>query len=217
MTTHPETAEIFLVRHAPVVKRPGHVPASNPPIIEQPYRLDRITDVLPRGADWHVSPRQRTRQTAALLTPHLDPARMNEDSRLAEMEFGDWADRPVADVWDEIKDGPLHNWSFVTAGTVPPGGSSFHDLIRQVAGWMDDLATSFTPAPRIVVTHAGVIRAAICIAMAAAPEHAVGIAVPHFGVARLRLMDPTRATAAGGSWLFARLSDQQVVPVSSSD
>jgi hypothetical protein len=53
--------------------------------------------------------------------------------------------------------------------------------------------------------------------MAAAPEHAVGIAVPHFGVARLRLMDPTRATAAGGSWLFAGLSDQQVVPVSSSD
>jgi len=212
MTAHPETAEIFLVRHAPVVKRPGHVPPSDPPIIDQPYALRELTAMLPRDAEWHVSPLQRARQTAALLMPHLAPASTHEDSRLAEMEFGGWADRPVAEVWAEIKDGPLHNWSFVTAGTTPPGGGSFHDLVRQVQGWMDGLADEFSATPRIAVTHAGVIRAAISIAMAAVPDHAVGIPVPHFGVARLRLMDPDRATAAGGSWLFAGLSDPQAVP-----
>ena len=205
MTTHPETADIFLVRHAPVVKKPGHVPPSDPPIIDQPYALETITSMLPSDAEWHVSPLHRTRQTAALLMPHLDPAAIHEDSRLAEMEFGAWADRPVSDVWNEIKDGPLHNWSFVTADRTPPDGGSFIDLVTQVRGWMDDLAASFTPTPRIVVTHGGVIRAAISVALAAQPEHAVGIPVPHFGVARLCLMDPARATAAGGNWLFAGL------------
>ena len=212
MTSHPETAEIFLIRHAPVVKEAGHVPPADPPIVEQSYRLEALASMLPTGADWQVSPLHRTKQTAALLTPRLAPALMQEDARLAEMEFGDWAGRPVSDVWDEIKDGPLHNWSFVTADTTPPGGSSFHDLVGQVQGWMDDLAANFTPAPRIMVTHGGVIRAAISIAMAGASEHAVGIPVPHFGVARLRLMDPARAKAAGGAWLFAGLSDPQAVP-----
>lgn len=212
MTPHPETADIFLVRHAPVVKKPGHVPPSNPPIIDQPYALEMITHMLPSGADWYVSPLLRTQQTAALLTQRLEPASMQEDGRLAEMEFGAWADRPVSDVWNEIKDGPLHNWSFVTAGTTPPDGGSFIDLVDQVRGWMDDLAGSFTPKPRIVVTHGGVIRAAISVALAAEPEHAVGIPVPHFGVARLSLMDPARAIAEGGSWLFAGLSDPLAVP-----
>lgn len=212
MTAHPETADIYFVRHAPVVKKPGHVPPSDPPIIDQPYALQAITGLLPQSADWHVSPMRRAQQTAALLSPRLSPASMHQDSRLAEMEFGAWADRPVTDVWEEIKDGPLHNWSFVTAGTTPPDGGSFIDLISQLRGWMDELATSFTPSPRIIVTHAGVIRAAICIAMAAEPEHAVGIPVPHFGVLRLRLMDPSHASAAGGSWLFAGLTDPAAVP-----
>lgn len=215
MTSHPETADIFFVRHAPVEKKPGHVPPSDPPIIDQPYELEMIAGMLPSDADWHVSPLSRTRQTTALLTPHLRPASLQEDTRLAEMEFGSWADRPVADVWDEIKGGPLHNWSFVTAGTTPPDGESFNDLIVRVGGWMDALAAGFTPTPRIVVTHSGVIRAAISIAMAASPEHVVGIPVPHFGVAHLRLMNPARASEAGGSWLFAGLSDPQAVPAGS--
>jgi len=212
MTAHPATADIFLIRHAPVVKTPGHVPPSNPPIIDQPYNLQPLLGMLPSGADWHVSPLDRTRQTAALLTAHLEPGSLQEDDRLAEMEFGAWAGQPVSDVWNEIKDGPLHNWSFVTADTTPPDGNSFNDLTGQVRNWMDDLAASFTPAPRIVITHAGVIRAAIAITMAAAPEHAVGIPVPHFAVAQLRLMDPERASARGGGWLFAGLSDPQAVP-----
>jgi len=213
MTPHPETAEIFFVRHAPVVKRAGHVPPSDPSIIDQDYILDPLIAMLPRGADWHVSPFDRTRQTAALLAPHLEPGSTTEDDRLAEMEFGDWADRPVADVWNKIKDGPLHNWSFVTADTTPPGGTSFAELSRRVESWMSELAGNFTPAPRIVVTHAGVMRAVIGIAMAAQPDQVVGIPVPYFGVARLCLMDPQRATQAGGCWLFSGLADPQVAPL----
>ncbi|MGC6452792.1 MAG: histidine phosphatase family protein [Candidatus Puniceispirillaceae bacterium] len=211
MTDHPDIAEIFFIRHAPVAKLAGHVPPADPPILDQTYALDALVETLPQGAIWHVSPLTRAHQTAALLTPGLAPAAMREDERLAEMEFGTWADRPVAEVWDEIKDGPLHNWSFVTASRKPPDGESFDELVMRVGAWMEDLAADFAPAQHVVVTHAGVIRAMMCKVLAAPPDHCIGIPVPHFGVARVTLMDPARATADGGPWLFAGLSDPRAV------
>ena len=56
MSRHPETSEIFFVRHAPVVKKSGHVPPADPPIQDLDYRLERVAAMLPQGADWHVSP-----------------------------------------------------------------------------------------------------------------------------------------------------------------
>jgi hypothetical protein len=46
MNDHPDTCEFFFIRHAPVVKQPGHVPPADPPIEEMPYALDRLTDLL---------------------------------------------------------------------------------------------------------------------------------------------------------------------------
>ena len=56
MSRHPETSEIFFVRHAPVVKKSGHVPPTDPPIQDLDYRLEQVAAMLPQGADWHVSP-----------------------------------------------------------------------------------------------------------------------------------------------------------------
>ena len=111
MSRHPETSEIFFIRHAPVVKKSGHVPPADPPIQDLDYRLERVAAMLPQGADWHVSPLLRAHQTAALLTPLLAPKSMTESANLAEMDLGTWAERPVAEVWEEIERGPLHNWS----------------------------------------------------------------------------------------------------------
>ena len=212
MSRHPETSEIFFVRHAPVVKKSGHVPPADPPIQDLDYRLEQVAAVLPQGADWHVSPLLRARQTAALLTPLLAPKSMTESANLAEMDLGTWAERPVAEVWEEIERGPLHNWSFVTAELEPPGGDSFATLMKRVGSWMDEAAESFTTEPQIVVAHSGVIRAALAHALQASPDHAVGVPVPHFGILHLRLMEPARASAAGGHWLFAGLKDPEALP-----
>ena len=207
MTTHPDSCEVFFIRHAPVVKLAGHVPPADPPITPDNFTVTPLVSQLPEAALWHVSPLQRARQTADLLTPSLRPARLTTAPELVEMDQGAWHDRPVADVWDQIKDGPLHNWTFVTPDRVAPNGESFVMLAARVAGWMQQLAADFTPTPRIVVCHAGVIRAAMAVALAAPPDHVVGIPVPHFGVLKLTLMDPARATAAGGPWLFRELTD----------
>ena len=212
MSRHPETSEIFFVRHAPVVKKSGHVPPADSSILDLDYRLERVAAMLPQGADWHVSPLLRTHQTAALLTPLLAPKSMTESANLAEMDLGTWAERPVAEVWEEIERGPLHNWSFVTAELEPPGGDSFATLMKRVGSWMDEAANSFTAEPQIVIAHSGVIRAALAHALQASPDHAVGVPVPHFGILHLRLMDPARASAAGGHWLFAGLTDPEALP-----
>ena len=212
MSKHPETGEIFFVRHAPVIKKSGHVPPADPPIQELDYRLEQVAAMLPQGACWHVSPLLRAHQTAALLTPLLAPKSMTENANLAEMDLGDWAERPVAEVWEEIERGPLHNWSFVTAELEPPGGDSFTTLMKRVGIWMDEAADGFTADPQIVVAHSGVIRAALAHALKASPDHAVGVPVPHFGILHLRLMDPARASAAGGHWLFAGLKDPEALP-----
>ena len=212
MSAHPETSDIYFVRHAPVIKEPGHVPPADPPIQKLDYRLEQVASMLPRQARWHVSPLLRAHQTAELLAPLLEPVSMTEDENLAEMDLGEWAERPVAEVWKEIERGPLHNWSFVTAELQPPGGDSFATLMTRVGSWMDQAAASFTHEPQIVITHSGVIRAALAHALHAAPDHAVGVPVPHFGILHLRLMDPGRAGAAGGHWLFAGLGDPDALP-----
>ena len=193
MTGHPATRDLYFIRHAPVHKAAGHVPPCNPPILEADYHLQPVTAMLPRDAAWLVSPLQRARQTADLLAPALDPASRAELPELSEMEFGDWAGRPVAEVWDEISTGPLQN---------------------RVSAWMESLA--FDTAPLVIIAHSGVMRAAMAHALAMPTDHAVGIPIAHFGVLHLRQMDPARAMAAGGHWLFAGLTDPKAVPASAS-
>jgi alpha-ribazole phosphatase len=210
MTAHPESREIFFIRHAPVVRQAGHVPPADPPIEQRGFDVEPLVSLLPASAEWYVSPLQRTQQTAALLTPSLSPASLSEAPELVEMDHGSWHDRPVAEIWEQIKDAPLHNWTFLTVDRVAPQGESFAMLADRVAGWMRRCEEGFNTTPGIVITHAGVIRAAMAVALAAPLDHVVGIPVPHFGMLKLTLMDPPRATAAGGAWLFNGLSDPAI-------
>ena len=210
MSDHPEICDFYFVRHAPVVKRDGHVPPADPPIHKGDYALDRLIHLLPVGAAWHISPLLRARQTADLLAQSCAPSSRVEDGALAEMDFGDWQDQPVATVWDEVSSGPLHNWSFVTPDTEPPGGESFAATAARVAGWMDSQAACFSTNPRVVVCHGGVMRAALAAALGAPLSQVIGVPVPHFGLLRLTLMDPACATHDGGAWLFGGLTDTQV-------
>lgn len=211
MTAHPETCDYFFIRHAPVEKPSGVVPPADPPIKALSYDVDEVVDQLPKSAVWHISPLLRTRQTADLLTAKLYPARTPLPAPdLVEMDFGDWHGQPVSDIWPQIEAGPLHNWSFLTADRQPPGGESFLSQIARVKGWMQREEENFSAQPRVVMAHAGILRAALTLALGGQPDQTVGIPIPHFGILKLTLMDPTRATAAGGCWQFVSLSDPNV-------
>ena len=210
MSNHPDICEFYFVRHAPVVKRDGHVPPADPPIQTHDYRLERLSGLLPDGADWHVSPLLRTCQTADLLARHCTMASRTEDAALVEMDFGSWNDQPVATIWDAVADGPLHNWSFVMPDTEPPGGQSFAATAARIAAWMRQRESRFSTTPQVVICHGGVMRAVLAMALAAPLSQVIGVPIPHFGLLRLTLMDPARATHDGGPWLFAGLANPQV-------
>ncbi|MFC0679750.1 histidine phosphatase family protein [Lysobacter korlensis] len=74
------------------------------------------------------------------------------DARLRELDFGTWEGQR----WDALPRAALDAWSQDVAGFAAPGGESFTALIARVRQALAELQT-----PHIVVTHAGVIRAAL--------------------------------------------------------
>ena len=84
MSMHPQTSSLHFIRHAPVVKRSGHVPPADPPIVDGAFNLSPLTDQLPEQAIWHVSPLQRTMQTAELLMKSRHPLRMSLAAELSK-------------------------------------------------------------------------------------------------------------------------------------
>lgn len=92
------------------------------------------------------------------------------DPRLLEMNFGHWEGRP----WSTLPRADLDRWADDVAGFRPPGGECFDDLVRRVAAAMAALH-----APHLIVTHAGVIRAAAHLLRAKPIAQAASMNVPH--------------------------------------
>ncbi len=197
---HQFITEFYFIRHAPVVKREGYLPPHDPPIKEGPFDLAPLKNRLPKNADWYISPLLRARQTADLLMADLVPRSVIFDERLVEMNFGDWHDKPLAEVWAEIADAPRHNWSFIMPHTQPPGGESFIALCKRIARWLDDKVAQPVTNPQIIITHAGVISAVLSHILGISPQRAIGVAVANFSVLQTSLMATGRAKDSGGPW-----------------
>jgi len=204
--SHPDLTDFYFLRHAPAAKKEGHLPDLDAPITEDDHDIDGISSQLPDDADWHVSPLQRARQTAALLTPgHASVKRVIDDA-LGEMSFGEWHGQPIAEVWPQIPANPRHNWSFIMPETTPPGGESFTSLHGRVSKWMKSQESMPARRPQIIITHAGVMRAAMCHILGLDLVTGLGLDIPNLAILRARLMEPSRATDAGGPWQFVSLS-----------
>ncbi|PTX02226.1 alpha-ribazole phosphatase [Pararhodobacter aggregans] len=77
------------------------------------------------------------------------------DPRLTEMDFGLWETRP----WAEIPRAEIDAWRDDFLQGRPHGGESVQDLYSRVQQALAEAAEG--PVPALVVTHAGVIRAAL--------------------------------------------------------
>ena len=131
------------------------------------------------------SPSLRCRRLAEALHAHAlanghAPAPLRIDERLRELDFGDWEGLR----WDDIQRASLDAWSADVAGFAPPGGESFDRLVERVREALDAL-----DRPHVVITHAGVIRAAHRLAGWRVDE-AASLAVPHLQPLTLALQGP---------------------------
>ncbi|MBB6305960.1 histidine phosphatase family protein [Xanthobacter tagetidis] len=117
------------------------------------------------GVHYVSSPLSRAAETMRILRTTLDlPAStFASDIRLAEISFGRWEGQ----TWPELRrrdhDGvrrrDLDPWRFQ-----PPGGESYLDLCARVEKAIADL-----PGDAVIVTHGGVVRAALHV-LAGMPE-----------------------------------------------
>lgn len=98
-------------------------------------------------------PEQRCRQTAELLgiRPTVEP-------RLSDLNCGRWR----GEVLSGVRPADLTDW-LTDPTSAPHGGESLVDLMHRVAGWLESLTAS--PSRAVAVTHPGVIRAAIVLAL----------------------------------------------------
>jgi alpha-ribazole phosphatase len=75
------------------------------------------------------------------------------DARVAEMDFGTWEGM----AWDAIGEPAISAWANDFVNLQPPQGESYLQLAQRVGDFLEDMAQHERV---VVVTHAGVIRAA---------------------------------------------------------
>ena len=185
MTTVTTIADLLLIRHAPSVD--GGVMAGRRDVAadcSNTVAIDALRARVNIGADdiLHASPALRCQQTATALWGDAARQDLHQDPRLREQDFGDWEGVSYANLPDI---GPMAQAAL--AAFAPPNGESFDALCARAAP-----ALLALPAGRhIIVAHAGIVRAALGIALGAAH---LGLG---FSVAPLSLTRLSRDLATG--------------------
>ncbi|MCX7999796.1 MAG: histidine phosphatase family protein, partial [Leptospiraceae bacterium] len=98
-----------------------------------------------------TSPSLRCKQ----LSSYLRKEDFFEDSRLLEINFGDWEGKK----WEEIPQKEIEPWYNDFVNVKVPSGESFQELYTRV---VDCFKNSNFTQNQVWITHAGVIRSVIC-------------------------------------------------------
>ncbi len=110
-----------------------------------------------RGRPILCSPLCRARETAETLAA-LDPAPIRFDDRLLEMDMGEWEGRQGAELIadPDCAYGPVEGWTLAFRA---PGGEGPADMFARLAPLFAEIAE-----PTLLVTHRGLMRAALAMA-----------------------------------------------------
>lgn len=112
-----------------------------------------------------TSPARRCRR----LAESLGASEVRVDARLQELDFGAWENRR----WDELPRAETEAWTENFVEAAPPGGESFRALAERVAAFRGEHGAS----DAVVVTHAGVVRAWLCLETGRPLAEAFAVAV----------------------------------------
>ena len=153
---------LLLVRHAPTAAtRSTAFPLDEELDDRAREQAARLAGVVPSRGEVLCSPALRCVQTAGAAGLEATP-----EPRVAECDFGRWAGRSLADVHADDPEGAA-SW-MTDPAAAPHGGESLADFCARIRAWLDEQAGRDGPA--VVITHGGVVKAAVVHAMAAPIE-----------------------------------------------
>lgn len=149
-----EVVRLTLVSHAMTdAMSAGRFPVDEPLDTLGRSQVDPAIDFGTTEFSALSGPERRCLQTAELLNlrPTVEP-------RLSDLNCGRWR----GEVLSGVRPADLTDW-LTDPTSAPHGGESLVDLMHRVAGWLESLTAS--PSRTVAVTHPGVIRAAIVVAL----------------------------------------------------
>lgn len=106
----------------------------------------------------HTSPIERAVATAHAIGAAAG-VRVEEVDALTEIEFGVWNGRAFADL---AGDAGWDRWNAERATARPPGGESMGEAQERIVAHLETVARAHDGATVVLVSHADMIRAAVC-------------------------------------------------------
>jgi probable phosphoglycerate mutase len=159
----PEPTTILLVRHGHTDAVGRFLAGRSPGVHLTSEGQRQAAGLVPRLegrriAAIYSSPLERARETAEPLAARLTlEIRACDDA--IEVDFGNWTGRTFADLETDAR---WRAFNTIRSVTAPPGGESIVDVQVRILRAVHDLRLRHAGRTVMLVTHADVIRAAMC-------------------------------------------------------
>jgi alpha-ribazole phosphatase len=183
-----KTTRWWWIRHAPVPDHDGRLYGRRDVAADfsNTAAIAALAARLPQKSVWVASPLSRARGTAEALiaASATHAAALDIEPDLIEQNFGAWQGMTYDDI-TAVTGGRKHPLAFAPAETVPEGGESFAAVIPRVAAVIARLTEHHAGGDIVAVAHAGVIRAALAVALKLDAEAALLFAIAPLSLTRL--------------------------------
>jgi len=152
--------EVYLIRHTKTVAPPG-VCFGRSDVEPAPGYTEIVPFIkknLPEFPDAVFSSPLRR---CVVLAKEIYGTEPVIDSRLMELDFGDWEMKK----WDDIPQNRLLEWTENYVNIPPEGGESFSEMYKRAYGFFESEIFASVYKKAAVFTHAGVLRCALAFAL----------------------------------------------------
>jgi broad specificity phosphatase PhoE len=187
---------LLLVRHASTpATRATAFPVDEPLDERGRTAAAGLAGALPSVCEIVASPALRCRQTAEAAG-----LRARVDRAVTECDFGRWAGATLRQIDADDPDG-TRTW-MLDPCAAPHGGESLRDFAARIGRWLESQARA--GGTSAVITHGGVVKAAVV--------HALGAPLEAFWRIDASPLSVTELRGDHERWTLARLNDQIGAP-----
>ena len=186
----------WLIRHAIVAKNEldrvygiKDVPICPDNLAAQTPIYEALAAQLPRPARWFCSPLQRTRRTAeAIFAAGYETQELTVEPGIIEQNMGALQGLERDAVAAALRS-PAHPFWTLSPTEIPEGGESVEQLLVRVGQTLDRLARDHAGEDVVLVSHGGVIRAAVGHAMGVGALPILHLSVQNLSLTRIDHLD----------------------------